>query len=79
MDVIGTKNLRDVIELKVSQFPDKECIVFEDAEAGVEAAINGNMHVVGIGDKQTLSKADMVVSGFKNVDLDTFLKLAGRS
>lgn len=53
----------------------EECIVFEDAEAGVEAAINGKMHVVGIGDESTLGKAEMVVEGFKNTGLETFLKL----
>lgn len=53
----------------------EECIVFEDAEAGVEAAINGKMHVVGIGDETTLGKAEMVVEGFKNTGLETFLKL----
>ncbi|NJO90305.1 MAG: beta-phosphoglucomutase [Chloroflexia bacterium] len=53
----------------------EECVVFEDAEAGVEAALNGNLHVVGIGDQNTLNKAEMVVSGFKNVNLEKFLKL----
>jgi len=35
MDIIGTKNLRDVIEFKVNQFPDKEFIIFEDREGNV--------------------------------------------
>ena len=35
MDIIGTKNVRDVIELKAEQFTDKECIVFEDREGNV--------------------------------------------
>ena len=35
MDAIGTKNVRQVIELKVMQFADKECIVFEDREGYV--------------------------------------------
>ena len=35
MDVIGTKNVRDVIELKAKQFADKECIVFEDKKGYV--------------------------------------------
>ncbi len=55
-----------------------ECIVFEDAEAGVEAALNGNFHVVGIGDKQTLNKAEMVVPGFKNTKLEVFLNLGSK-
>lgn len=41
-----------------------ECIVFEDAEAGVEAAINGNMKCVGIGSPEVLGKANMVIPGF---------------
>ncbi len=52
-----------------------ESIVFEDAEAGIEAALNGNMHVVGVGDEKALGKANIVVPGFKNVELATFLKL----
>lgn len=41
-----------------------ECVVFEDAEAGVEAAINGNMKCVGIGSPDVLGKANIVVPGF---------------
>lgn len=41
-----------------------KCVVFEDAEAGVEAAINGKMKCVGIGSPDVLGKADMVVPGF---------------
>lgn len=41
-----------------------ECVVFEDAEAGVEAAINGNMKCVGIGSPNVLGKANIVVPGF---------------
>ncbi len=36
----------------------EQCIVFEDAIAGVEAANTANMISIGIGDKQTLHKAD---------------------
>ncbi|MPQ47713.1 beta-phosphoglucomutase [Marinifilum sp. N1E240] len=45
-------------------FSPSECIVFEDAEAGVEAAINGNMRCVGIGSPEVLGKANIVVPGF---------------
>jgi beta-phosphoglucomutase len=41
-----------------------ECLVFEDATAGVEAALAGGFPVVGIGDEQVLSKAHVVWSGF---------------
>ena len=36
----------------------EQCIVFEDAIAGVEAANKANMTSIGIGDKETLSEAD---------------------
>lgn len=38
-----------------------ECVVFEDAEAGVEAAIRAGMRSVGIGSPQTLGRANLVV------------------
>jgi beta-phosphoglucomutase len=47
-----------------------ECVVFEDAIAGVEAAINGGMKVVGIGSPDVLNKADLVVSGLDKMSLD---------
>ena len=53
-----------------------ECIVFEDAEAGVDAALNGKMLVVGIGSEKNLGHANIVVPGFQNVSIDSFLKLA---
>ncbi|MCJ7689295.1 MAG: beta-phosphoglucomutase [Clostridiaceae bacterium] len=49
-----------------------QCIVFEDAEAGVEAAINAGVYCIGIGSKNILKKADLVFSGFTDI---TFEKL----
>jgi len=47
-----------------------ECVVFEDAIAGVEAAINGGMKVVGIGEPEVLNKANIVVSGLDKMSLE---------
>ena len=39
------------------------CIVFEDAEAGIEAAHRAGMGAVGIGNTRTLKEADIVIPG----------------
>lgn len=53
----------------------ENCVVFEDAVAGVEAAIRAGMRVVGIGEHRTLYQADMVVAGLDQINL-TSLKEA---
>lgn len=43
----------------------EECVVFEDSEAGIEAAIRGHMHSIGIGNPDILKKAEKVIPGFE--------------
>lgn len=45
------------------QVEPQQCVVFEDAEAGVEAALRAGMRCVGIGSADTLGKAHLVISG----------------
>lgn len=40
-----------------------DCVVFEDAEAGVQAGKAAGMRVVGIGKPEVLKEADLVVKG----------------
>jgi beta-phosphoglucomutase len=52
--------LRAAEELNV---PNHECVVFEDAEAGIEAAHRAGMTAVGIGKPSLLKDADIVIAG----------------
>jgi beta-phosphoglucomutase len=53
----------------------KYCLVFEDAQAGIEAARNGGMHIIGIGQPENLKNADLVIPGFKTFDMDQLRSL----
>ncbi|MBI1268169.1 MAG: beta-phosphoglucomutase [Cryomorphaceae bacterium] len=55
-----------------------EVVVFEDAEAGVDAALSGGFHVIGVGDVNVLSKAEGVIRTFEGLtpsDVRTMLNL----
>ncbi len=53
----------------------ENCIVFEDAVAGIEAANNAGMTSIGIGDSKTLSEADYVFKDFTEISLDFLNRL----
>ena len=55
--------------------PPANCVVFEDAIAGVQAAIAGGMKVVGIGSPQVLGKANLVIPGLNEMSLEKLNKL----
>ena len=59
--------LKGAIELGIKP---QDCLVFEDAQAGIDAARNGGMHVIGIGQPENLKNADFVIPGFETFNLD---------
>ena len=48
----------------------KNCIVFEDAVAGIRAANTAGMVSIGIGDKNTLHEADYVFTDFTKISAE---------
>ncbi|AGK98694.1 beta-phosphoglucomutase [Clostridium pasteurianum] len=48
----------------------KNCVVFEDARAGIEAAINAGMYSIGIGDAKILNKANFVIKSLKQMTIE---------
>jgi beta-phosphoglucomutase len=55
------------------EVPPQNCVVFEDAEAGIEAALAARMFSVGIGDPDILKKANFVTSGLKDLSVETLI------
>ncbi len=50
--------------------PAEQCVVFEDALAGIEAANAAGMRSIGIGEPDVLTEADAVFRNFTEIDLD---------
>lgn len=55
-----------------------DCAVFEDAEAGIEAALSAGMLAIGIGDPAILNKADLVVPGLFALSVTQMRTLANK-
>lgn len=51
---------------RMLNMPPAQCVVFEDAVAGVKAAHRAGMKCVGVGDPDILNEADMIIPGFEN-------------
>lgn len=47
-----------------------ECVVFEDAVAGVQAAKAGGMKAIGVGSPEILTEADFVISTFEEMTIE---------
>jgi beta-phosphoglucomutase len=56
----------------------KNCIVFEDSVAGIQAANIANMISIGIGDKEVLQEADFVFPDFTHIDINFIDNLVNR-
>lgn len=58
---------------QLAGFEPCECVVFEDAEAGIEAATRAGIRSVGVGESDKLSKATMRIANFKGFTLQSLL------
>ncbi|WP_297765000.1 beta-phosphoglucomutase [uncultured Muriicola sp.] len=54
----------------------KNCVVFEDALAGIEAANSAGMTSIGIGEKKILTEARFIFKDFTEIELDFIKELA---
>jgi beta-phosphoglucomutase len=51
------------------------CVVFEDAVAGIQAALNAGMSCIGVGSPKVLTEAHFVVSGLNELTLSKLISL----
>lgn len=51
-----------------------QCIVFEDAAKGIEAALAGGFWAIGVGSQQSLSEADIVIENMEALDFDKLIQ-----
>ncbi len=51
----------------------EQCIVFEDAQAGIEAAKKGGFKSVGVGLSENLINADIVIAGFEKIHFNDII------
>uniref|UniRef100_S0DDK1 Putative beta-phosphoglucomutase n=1 Tax=termite gut metagenome TaxID=433724 RepID=S0DDK1_9ZZZZ len=54
--------------------PPDECVVFEDAEAGIEAATRAGMRSVGVGASETLAHATLRIGGFEGFTVENLME-----
>ncbi len=59
-----------LLAAKELNIPSEYCVVFEDAEAGIEAAKKANMKAIGVGSKDILKKSDKIIDCFKGLELN---------
>ncbi|MEI6677743.1 MAG: beta-phosphoglucomutase [Mariniphaga sp.] len=58
--------LKGAAELRIEP---QNCVVFEDAQAGIDAARNAGMNIIGVGQSDNLRNADFVISGFEKMNI----------
>lgn len=56
--------------------PVEQCVVFEDAEKGIQAAKAAGMLAIGVGKPESLPDADHVIAGFENFQLQDLQSIA---
>ena len=53
-----------------------KCVVFEDAVAGIKAALNAGMMCIGVGSSKILKEAHFVVPGLNEMNLSKLITIA---
>lgn len=55
------------------QLEENACVVFEDSQKGIKAALQGGFRVIGIGEKSVLTEAEAVIPSFVGIEVTDIL------
>ena len=55
------------------QLPENQCLIFEDSQKGIRAGKTGGFTVIGVGDDEILTEADLVIKGFTSISFGELL------
>ena len=50
------------------------CVVFEDAEAGIEAGLSAGMKCIGVGNRDVLPNAPVNITRYEDINIDALLR-----
>ncbi|AJS61000.1 beta-phosphoglucomutase [Paenibacillus sp. IHBB 10380] len=64
-----------ILGAEAVQVSPEHCVVFEDAEAGIEAALRAGMRSIGIGSTNTLTQAEYVVSSLEEMSVEKLQRI----
>jgi beta-phosphoglucomutase len=62
-----------LLAARMLSIPPENCLVVEDADAGVEAALNGNMRVLGVGSAAQNPRATVVADSLNSIELASLI------
>ena len=70
----GSFSELDLLGAEAVKAKPKDCIVFEDAQKGIEAALKGGFLTVGVGNSDALEEAHINIPGFEYIEYKEILE-----
>jgi beta-phosphoglucomutase len=75
-DLSKSKPDPEIFELSAKRVdvPPERCVVFEDAESGIEAGLAAGMYCVGVGEAARLPNAEQTITDYAEIDIDALVE-----
>lgn len=75
-DLSKSKPDPEIFELSAERVkvPNERCVVFEDAESGIEAGLAAGMYCVGVGEAARLPSAEQTFTDYGEIDVDALVE-----